>query len=89
MAANKDLNRLKVVLVEKKKSSLWLSIGLDLLKSLHIPLFTDDRQESLLRQQQIVDKINNIYQEADECVLSANRIMNEAKAKVERMIIGE
>ena len=25
MAANKDLNRLKVVLVEKKKSSLWLS----------------------------------------------------------------
>lgn len=64
-------------------------IGLDLLKSLHIPLFTDDRQESLLRQQQIVDKINNIYQEADECVLSANRIMNEAKAKVERMIIGE
>ena len=25
MAANKDLNRLKVVLVEKKKSRLWLS----------------------------------------------------------------
>ena len=25
MPANKDLNRLKVVLVEKKKSSLWLS----------------------------------------------------------------
>ena len=25
MAANKDLNRLKVVLVEKKKSILWLS----------------------------------------------------------------
>ena len=25
MAANKDLNRLKVVLVEKKKSNLWLS----------------------------------------------------------------
>lgn len=25
MAGNKDLNRLKVVLVEKKKSSLWLS----------------------------------------------------------------
>ena len=25
MASNKDLNRLKVVLVEKKKSSLWLS----------------------------------------------------------------
>ena len=25
MSANKDLNRLKVVLVEKKKSSLWLS----------------------------------------------------------------
>ena len=25
MAANKDLNRLNVVLVEKKKSNLWLS----------------------------------------------------------------
>ena len=25
MAGNKDLNRLKVVLVEKKRSSLWLS----------------------------------------------------------------
>ena len=25
MSANKDLNRLKVVLVEKKKSNLWLS----------------------------------------------------------------
>ena len=25
MPANKDLNRLKVVLVEKKKSNLWLS----------------------------------------------------------------
>ena len=25
MSANKDLNRLKVVLVEKKESSLWLS----------------------------------------------------------------
>ena len=25
MAGNKDLNRLKVVLVEKKKSNLWLS----------------------------------------------------------------
>jgi len=25
MTVNKDLNRLKVVLVEKKKSSLWLS----------------------------------------------------------------
>lgn len=63
-------------------------IGLDLLKSLHIPLFTDNREESLRRQQQIVDKINAIYQEADECILSANRVMNEAKAKVERMIIG-
>lgn len=63
-------------------------IGLDLLKSLHIPLFTDDRQESLRRQQQIVDKMNAIYQEADECILSANRIINEAKAKIESMIIG-
>jgi len=25
MATNKDLNRLKVILVEKKKSNLWLS----------------------------------------------------------------
>ena len=25
MASNKDLNRLKVILVEKKKSNLWLS----------------------------------------------------------------
>ena len=25
MAANKDLNRLKVILVEKKKTNLWLS----------------------------------------------------------------
>ena len=25
MAANKDLNRLKVILAEKKKSNLWLS----------------------------------------------------------------
>ena len=25
MAANKDLNRLKVILTEKKKSNLWLS----------------------------------------------------------------
>lgn len=64
-------------------------IGLDLLKSLHIPLFTDNRKESLKRQQQIVDKINNIYREADECILSANQIMNEAKAKVERMILGD
>ena len=29
MSANKDLNRLKVVLVEKKKSSLWLSRQLE------------------------------------------------------------
>ena len=35
MAANKDLNRLKVVLVEKKKSSLWLSrqLGCVLMKT--------------------------------------------------------
>lgn len=64
-------------------------IGLDLLKSLHIPLFTNDRKESLRRQQEIVDRINAIYKEADECILSANQIMNEAKAKVESMIIGE
>ena len=63
-------------------------IGLDLLKSLHIPLFTDDRQESLRKQQQIVNKINEIYQKADQCILSANKIMAEAKAKVESMIIG-
>lgn len=63
-------------------------IGLDLLKSLHIPLFTDDRKESLRRQQQIVDRINAIYKEADECNSSANRIMAEAKSKVESMIIG-
>jgi len=25
MAANKDLNRIKMILVEKKKSNLWLS----------------------------------------------------------------
>ena len=25
MASNKDLNRLKVILAEKKKSNLWLS----------------------------------------------------------------
>ena len=30
MAANKDLNRLKVILVEKKKSNLWLSKELGL-----------------------------------------------------------
>lgn len=64
-------------------------IGLDLLKSLHIPLFTNDRLESLRKQQQVVDKINNIYREAEECLLSANRIMAEAKARVESMIIGE
>ena len=63
-------------------------IGLDLLKSLHIPLFTNDRRESLRKQQEVVDKINNIYREADECLLSANRIMAEAKARVESMIIG-
>ena len=64
-------------------------IGLDLLKSLHIPLFTDDRKESLRKQQEIVDRINAIYREADKCISSANRIMAEAKAKVESMIIGE
>lgn len=64
-------------------------VGLDLLKSLHIPLFTNDRKESLRRQQEIVDRINVIYKESDECILSANQIMNEAKAKVESMIIGE
>lgn len=64
-------------------------VSLDLLKSLHIPLFTNDRKESLRRQQEIVDRINAIYKEADECILSAKRIMNEAKAKVESMIIGE
>lgn len=63
-------------------------IGLDLLKSLHIPLFTYDRRESLRRQQEIVDRINDIYREADEYISSANRIMEEAKAKVESMIIG-
>lgn len=63
-------------------------VGLDLLKSLHIPLFTDDRKESLRRQQEIVDRINGIYREADEYISSANRIMEEAKAKVESMIIG-
>ena len=65
-----------------------VGIGLDLLKSLHIPLFTDDKKESLRRQQEIVDRINIIYQEADECISSANHIMAEAKAKVESMIIG-
>mgnify|MGYP003571294508 CR=1 FL=1 len=64
-------------------------VGLDLLKSLHIPMFTNNRQESLRRQQQIVDRINAIYQEVDECILSATHGMNEAKAKVERMIIGK
>lgn len=64
-------------------------VGLDLLKSLHIPLFTSNRKESLRKQQEIVDRINAIYKEADECILSANQIMNEAKAKVESMIIGE
>lgn len=63
-------------------------IGLDLLKSLHIPLFTDDKKESLRRQQEIVDRINDIYREADECISSANHIMAEANAKVESMIIG-
>lgn len=63
-------------------------IGLDLLKSLHIPLFTNDRKDSLRRQQEIVDRINSIYQEADECISSADCIMAEAKAKVESMIIG-
>ena len=63
-------------------------IGLDLLKSLYIPLFTNDRRESLRKQQQVVDKINNIYREADECLLSANKIMTEAKTKIESMIIG-
>ena len=63
-------------------------VGLDLIKSLHIPLFTNDRKESLERQQQIVDTINYIYKKADECILSANRIMTEAKARVESMIIG-
>ncbi len=63
-------------------------VGLDLLKSLHIPLFTDDRKKSLRKQQEIVDRINGIYREADEYISSANRIMEEAKAKVESMIIG-
>lgn len=63
-------------------------VGLDLLKSLYIPLFTDDRKESLRKQQEIVDKIKAIYQEADECVFSANQVMSEAKAKVESMIVG-
>ena len=63
-------------------------VGLDLLKSLHIPLLTDHRKESLRRQQEIVDRINSIYQEVDECISSADRIMAEAKAKVESMIIG-
>lgn len=63
-------------------------IGLDLLKSLHIPLFTNDRKDSLRKQQEIVDRINGIYREADEYISSANRIMEEAKAKVESMIIG-
>ena len=62
-------------------------IGLELLRSLHIPLFTADRKESLRRQQQVVDRINVLYQEADECISSANRIMNEAKVKVESMIM--
>ena len=65
-----------------------VGIGLDLLKSLHIPLFTDDKKESLRRQQEIDDSINDIYREADECISSANHIMAEAKAKVESMIIG-
>lgn len=63
-------------------------IGLDLLKSLYIPLFTNDRKESLDRQQKIVNKTNDIYREADEYILSANQIMSDAKAKVEAMIIG-
>ena len=64
-------------------------VGLDLLKTLYIPLFTDNRHESLQKQQQIVDRINAIYKEADDCILSARQIMNEAKAKIESMIIGE
>lgn len=63
-------------------------VGLDLLKSLYIPLFTSDRKESLRKQQEIVDKIKAIYQEADECIFSATQVMSEAKAKVESMIVG-
>ena len=73
---------MKRIIIIGKLSSIWL----DLLKSLHIPLFTDDRQGFLRRQNLIIDKIDNIYRETDECILSANPIMTETKAKLEKMI---
>ncbi len=63
-------------------------IGLDLLKSLHIPLFSDNREESLRRQQQVVDKINSNYMKADECIALANLLISDVEAEVESMIIG-
>lgn len=63
-------------------------IGLDLLKSLHIPLLSDNKEESLRRQQQIVDRINSKYKKADDCIAFANHLMSDAKAEVESMIIG-
>lgn len=63
-------------------------IGLDLLKSLHIPLLSDNKEESLRRQQQVVDRINSKYKKADDCIAFANHLMSDAKAEVESMIIG-
>lgn len=63
-------------------------IGLDLLKSLQIPLFSNDRKVSLHKQHQIVDRINTIYQKAKVLQEEGKAILEQAKQEVEQMIIG-
>ena len=63
-------------------------IGLDLLSILHIPLFTDDRQRSLVKQQEIVDHISSIRQQAKALQEEGKAILEQAKKEVEQMILG-
>ena len=63
-------------------------IGLDLLSILHIPLFTDDRQRSLAKQQEIVDHISSIRQQAKALQEEGKAILEQAKKEVEQMILG-
>ena len=57
MAANKDLNRIKMILVEKKKSNLWLSKQLGCAPTTVSKWYTNSSQPPL----EILLKITELF----------------------------
>ena len=72
MASNKDLNRLKVILAEKKKSNLWLSKQLGCAPTTVSKWCTNSSQpplESLMKKTRLLNvELNDLvrYEELDK-----------------------